>query len=189
MLEKVWRINSPPTLWGRRVQPLGKTVWNVLKKELKIGNHMILQSHSWAYIQRKQYFKKMHEPRWMAKEDVVCMLLLFRRPIVSDSCDPMDCSTPGLPVPHQLPEFAQVHVYCISDAAQPFHPLMPSFPLLSVFPSTRDFSNESSLHIRWPKYWSFSFSISPSSEYSGLISLKIDWFDFLAVQGTFRSLL
>ena len=76
--------------------------------------------------------------------------------------------------------------------------VMPSIHLIlwclfllppSVFPSIRDFSNESSIHFRWPKYWSFSFSISPSSEYSGLISLKIDWFDLLSVQGTFRSLL
>ena len=90
-------------------------------------------------------------------------------------CDPMDCSTPGLPVPHHLPEFAQVHVPCIGDAVQPSHPLMPSSPLLpSIFPSIRVFSNELSVCITWPKYWSFSFSISPASEYSGLISLKID---------------
>ena len=101
----------------------------------------------------------------------------------------MDCSTPGLPVPHHLQEFAQVHVYCISDAIQPSHPLMPSSPLPSIFPSIRDFSNESAVHIRWPKYWSVNFSMSPSNQYSGLISLKIDWFDLLAVQGTFRSLL
>ena len=101
----------------------------------------------------------------------------------------MDCSKPGLPVPHHLPKFAQVHVHCISDAVQPSHPLMPLLLLPSIFASIRDFSNELSVRIRWPKYWSFSFSISPSSEYSGLISLKIDWFDLLAVQGTFRSLL
>ena len=92
----------------------------------------------------------------------------------------------GLPVPHHLLEFAQVHVHWIGDAVQPSHPLMSSSPSASIFPSIRDFSNQSSVHIRWPKYW--SFSISPSSEYSELISLKIDWFD-LAVQGTFRSLL
>ena len=101
----------------------------------------------------------------------------------------MDYSRPGLPVLHHLLEFAQVHIHCISDAAQPSHLLMPSSPSLSIFPSTRDFSNESSFPIRLPKYWSFSLSISPSSEYSGLISFKIDWFDLFAVQGTFRSLL
>ena len=102
-------------------------------------------------------------------------------------CDPLDCSTPDHPVPHQLPEFAQVHVHCIDDAIQPSHPLMPSSP--SALSFSQDISNESSVHIKWAKYWSFSFSISPSSEYSGSSSLKIDWFDLLAVQGTFRSLL
>ena len=97
----------------------------------------------------------------------------------------MDCSTPGLPVRQYLPEFAQVDVHCIGDAIQSSHPLL----LPSILPSIRDFSNKSSVRIRWPKYWSLSFSISPSSEYSGLISLKIVWFDLLAVQGTFRSLL
>ena len=89
-----------------------------------------------------------------------------------------------------LPGFAQVHVHCIADAIQ--HLILWHSLLLmpSVFPSIRGFSSESSVHIRWPKYWRFSFSISPSGEYSGLISLKIDWFDLLAVQqGTFRSLL
>ena len=98
-------------------------------------------------------------------------------------CNPMDCSMPGLPVPHHLLEFAQVYVHCISDAIQPFHPLLP-FLLPSVFPSIRIFSNESALHIRWPKYW--SFSISPSSEYSGLISFRMYWFDLLAVQGSLQ---
>ena len=104
-------------------------------------------------------------------------------------CDPMDCSMPGLPVPHHLPEFTQVHVHCIGDAIQPSHLLKPSSP------SAIDLSQDQGLfqwvvvQIRWPKYWCFTFSISPSSEYSGLISLKINWFDLLAVQGTFRSVL
>ena len=103
-------------------------------------------------------------------------------------CEPIDCSTPGFPVYHQLPEFAQIHVHCIGDAIQPSHPLSsPSPP--SIFPSIRGFSNESALRIRWPKYWSFSFSICPSNEYSGLISFRMDWLDLLAVQGTFKSLL
>ena len=103
--------------------------------------------------------------------------------------NPMDCSTPGFPVHHQLPELIQTHVHQVSDAIQPSRPLSsPSF-LPSMFPSIRVFSNESVLHIRWPKYRSFSFSISPSKEYSGLISFRIDWFDLLAVQGTLKSLL
>ena len=106
----------------------------------------------------------------------------------SDSFQSLDCSTPGFPVHHCLLEFAQTHVHRVSDAIQPSHPLSPSPPALN--PSQiRIFSKESALWIRWPKYWSFSFSISPSSEHSELISLSIDWFDLLAVQGTLRSIL
>ena len=101
-------------------------------------------------------------------------------------CDPMDCSLPGFPVHHQLPGLVQTRVHQVGDAIQPSHPLLL---LPSIFPSIRVFSNESVLCIRWPKYWSFSFSISPSNEYSGLISFRIDWLDLLAVQGTLKSLL
>ena len=104
-------------------------------------------------------------------------------------CNPMDRSTPGLPVHHQLPEFTQTHVHRVSDAIQPSHPLSsPSPPALNLS-SIRVFSNESTLCMRWPKYWSFSFSISPSNEHSGLTSLRMDWLDLLAVQGTLKSLL
>ena len=100
-------------------------------------------------------------------------------------CNPVDCSTPGFPVHQQLPEFAQPHVHWVGDATQPPHPL--AYLLLpSIFPSIRVFANDSFLHIRWSKYW--SFSISPSKEYSGLISFRMDWFN-LAVQGTLKSLL
>ena len=104
-------------------------------------------------------------------------------------CDTMDCSTPGLPVHHQLPESTQTHVHRIGDAIQPSHPLLPFLLPPSIFPSIRDFSSESVLCIRWPKYWSFSFSISCSSEYSGLISFRMDWLDLLVVQGTLKRLL
>ena len=104
-------------------------------------------------------------------------------------CDPMDCSIPGLPVHHQFPEFTQTQVHRVGDAIQPSHPLSPLLLLPSILPSIRVFSNESALHIRWPKYWSFSFSISPSKEYSGLISFRMDWLDLLAVQGTLNSIL
>ena len=103
-------------------------------------------------------------------------------------CDPMNCSTPGPPVHHQLPEFTQTHVHRISDAIQPSHPLSSPSPPAPIPPSIRVFSNESTLHIRWPKYWSFSFSISPSNEHAGLISFRMDWLDLLAVQGTLKSL-
>ena len=102
---------------------------------------------------------------------------------------PTDCSTPGLPVHHQLPEPAQTHVHWVDDAIQPSHPLVSLLLLPSIFPSIRVFSKESVLHIRWPKDWSFSFSISPSNEYLGLISFRMDWLDVLAVQGTLKSLL
>ena len=103
-------------------------------------------------------------------------------------CDPMDCSTPGLPVHHQLLEFTQTHVQWVSDAIQPSDPLSsPSPPAFNLSHHQGFFQWVRSLH-RVPKYWSLSFSISPSNEYSGLISFRMDWFDFLAVQGTLKSL-
>ena len=104
-------------------------------------------------------------------------------------CDPMDCSTPGLPVHYKLLELSQTHVHWVGDAIQPSHPLSLLLLPPSIFPSIRVFSNESVLHIRWPKYWSFRFSISLSNEYSGLISFRMDWLDLLAVQETLKSLL
>ena len=104
-------------------------------------------------------------------------------------CDTMDCSMPGFLVHHQLPGLTQTHVYRVSDAIQPSYPLSSPLLLHSIFSSIRVFSNESVLHIRWPKYWSFSFSISPFNEYSGLISFRMDWLNLLAVQGTLKSLL
>ena len=101
----------------------------------------------------------------------------------------MDCSTPGLPVHHQLLEFTQAHVQQVGDAIQPSHPLSSPSPPTFNLPSIRVFSNEIVLCIRWPKDWSFSFSISPSNEYSGLISFRMDWLDLLADQGTLKSLL
>ena len=102
-------------------------------------------------------------------------------------CEPMGCSTLGFPVHHHLPELAQTHVPRVVDAIQPSHPLLsPSLPAFSLSYSS---SNESALCIMWPKYWSFSFGISPSNQYSGLISFMIDWFDFLAVQGMLKTLL
>ena len=99
----------------------------------------------------------------------------------------MNRSTPGLPVHHQLPKFTQTHVHRVSDAIQPSHLCCPLLRPLTP-PSIRVFSNESTLHMRWPKYWSFSFSISPSNEHPGLISFRMDCLDLLAVQGTIKSL-
>ena len=100
-------------------------------------------------------------------------------------CDFVDCNRPGLPVHPRLPEFTQTYLHWVGDAIQISHPLLL---LPSIFPSIRVFSDESVLGIRWPKYWSFNFSISPSNEYSGLISFRVVWLDLLAVQGTLKSL-
>ena len=109
--------------------------------------------------------------------------------VMPDSLWPMICSMPGHPVYHQLPEFTQTHAHWVGDTTQPSHLLSsPSSPP-SIFPSIRVFSNESFLHIRWPKCWSFSFSISSSNEYSGLISFRMNWLDLLSVQGTLKSIL
>ena len=101
-------------------------------------------------------------------------------------CDPMNRSMPGLPVHHQLPEFTQTHVHRVRDATSssvvPFSSCPQSLPASASFPMTQ-------LCMRWPKYWSFSFNISPSNEYPGLISFRIDWLDLLAVQGTLKNLL
>ena len=104
-------------------------------------------------------------------------------------CNPMNHSTPGLPVHHQLPEFTKLtSIKSVMPSNHLIH-CRPPLLLPSIFPSIRVFSNESVLHMRWPKYWSFSFNISPSSEYSGLISFRRDWLDLLAVQGTLKNLL
>ena len=117
------------------------------------------------------------------------LIIVFQFSSVTQSCptlcNPMN-RTPVLPVHHQLPEFTQTHVHRVGDATQPSHPhplLLPSIP-----PSIRVFSNESTLRIRWPKYWSLSFSISPSNEHPGLVSFRMDWLDLLAVQGTLKGL-
>ena len=106
---------------------------------------------------------------------------------MSHSLRPMDCSMPGLPVHHQLPELTQTHVHQVGDAIKPSHPLSsPSPPAFNISHHQGLFFNESVLRTKWPKYWSFNFK-SPSSEYSGLISFRINWLDLLAVQGTQES--
>ena len=101
----------------------------------------------------------------------------------------MNRSIPGLPVHHQLPEFTQTHIHWVGDAIQPSHPLSSPSPPAPNPPSIRVFSNESTVCMKWPKYWSFCFRISPSNAHPGLISFRMDWLDLLAVQGTLRSLL
>ena len=121
------------------------------------------------------------------------MLIFLQFSSVTQSCptlcNPINHSTPGLPVHHQLPEFTQTHVHWVGDAVQPSHPLLSPLLLPPIPPSIRVFSNESTLRMRWPKYWSFSFSISPSSEHPRQISFRMDWLDLLEIQGTLKSLL
>ena len=112
-------------------------------------------------------------------------IVQFTDSVTSESFNPMDWSMPGFSVHQQLPELTQTHVHRVGDAILCHLHLFPP----SVIPRIRVFSNESGLHIRWPKYRSFSYSISPSNEYSGLIFFRIDWFDLLAVQGTLKNLL
>ena len=108
------------------------------------------------------------------------LLLMIQFSSVDQSCptpcDSMNCSMPGLPVRHQLPESTQTHVHRVSDAIQPSHPLSSPSPALNLS-QHQVFSNESALRVRWPKYWSFSFNISPSNEHPGLISFRMDWLD------------
>ena len=124
----------------------------------------------------KQYFCKLLYSSSVAQS---CLTL----------CDPMNCSTPGLPVHHQLPESTQTHVHRVGDVISHLILCRPLFLLSPIPPSIRVFSNESTLRMRWPKYWSFSFNISPSKEHPGLISFRMEWLDLLAVQGTLKSLL
>ena len=104
-------------------------------------------------------------------------------------CDPMDCSMPGSTILHYLLEFAKIHVHWVDDAILPFHPLAPPSPPPALNLSQHQNLFQSALCIRWPKYWSFSFSISPSHDYLGLISFRMDWLDLLGVHGTLKSLL
>ena len=102
---------------------------------------------------------------------------------------PMDCSTTGFPILHHLPELAQTHVHWVGDAIQPSHPLSSPSPPIFNLSQHQGLPNDSAHPIRWPKYWNFSFNISPSKEHSGLISFRMYWLDLLAVQGTLKSLL
>ena len=153
-------------------------------------------SHTWGPLSLSSGSSESSEER--------CLLLFFYWSIIAlqcyvqfssvaqsclTLCNPMNHSTPGLPVHHQLPEFTQTHVHRVGDAIQPSHPLLSPFPPAPIPPSIRVFSNESTLCMRWPEYWSFSFSIIPSKGHPGMISFRMDWLDLLAVQGTLKSLL
>ena len=130
-----------------------------------------------------------HIPPSMSSQSTGLRSIQFSLSVMSNSLRYLDCSMPGFPVHHQILELAQTHVHWVSDVIQLSHPQSsPSLPALNLS-QHQGFYNESVLHIRWPKYWSFIFSISPSSDYSGPISFRMDWLDFLAVQGTLKRLL
>ena len=149
--------------WRTLVPGVAKNqTWLSNWTELKLAKVLVMYVYIYPYIYGSIYPFCCSVPK-------LCLTL----------CEPMDCSTPGLPAHHQLPEFTQTHVHWVSDAIRPSHPLLSLLLLPSVFPSIRMFSTESVLRIRWPKYWTFSFNISPFSEYSGLISFRMDWFDLL----------
>ena len=124
-------------------------------------------------FQRKQQNNKIID-KFVRKIHVLCICCCSFAKLCPAVCNSTDCSTPGCPVLHYLLGFVQTHVHCVDDAIQPSRPLLPLSPPASIFPSIRVFSNELALCIRWAKYWSFSFSISPSNEYSGLISFRVD---------------
>ena len=129
------------------------------------------------------------QPRWISKWRLLGVQFSSVAQSCPTLCDPMNHSTPGLPVHHQLPESTQTHVHRVNDAIQPSHPLSSPSPPVPNPSSIRVFSSESTLCMRWPKYWSFSFNISPSDEHPGLISFRMDWLDLLAVSGTLKRLL
>ena len=145
--------------------------WKCFPKKLSdilFPFRIVLMRNCWKLKKKKNY------------EGIIFNIVQSLSPIL---CDPMDCSTVGFPVLRYLPEFTQTHVHWVGDAIRPSHPLLPSsLPALNLSQS------QMALHIRWPNYWNFSFSITPYNEYSGLISSRIDWFDLLAVKGFLKSL-
>ena len=137
-----------------------------------------MPKHTWFLIGRNSVNWKGNQ-KWSIADCQPCWIVCCSvAKLCPTLCNYMHCSIPGSSVLHCLLEFAQIHVLWVSDAVSS-HPLLSPSPLPSVFPSIRVFSNESAFHIRWPKYWSLTFSISPSHEYSGLISFSMDWLDLL----------
>ena len=154
---------------------------------------MLLYFIQWANIKTTDYNKNLWSSIKMFVVQINTILSSIQFSSAAQSCltlcDPMNRNIPGLPVHHQLLESTQTHVHWVSDGIQPSHPLSsPSPPALNLS-QHQSLSNESALRIRWPKYWRFSFNISPSNEHPGLTSFRMDWVDFLAVQGTLKNLL
>ena len=186
----VWRAKR---FWVQLAHRYNSTLcymWQILRA----ATWSIVSYEQWglhnAFINLSSAFNSVDRDSFCTKLDILAKIPDDSVSSVTQSCpglcDPVDCSMPGFPVHHQLLEPTQTHIHHVDDAIQPSNPL---FFTPSILPRIRVFSSESVLRIRWPKYWSFSFSISPSNEYSGLIFFRIDWLDFLAVQGIVKSLL
>ena len=173
------RLKIMKTLWLQWNFSMQTLIYKNLRTYSR--NYFLLLFCSWSNLELKLYTSSNEETKVSQLSSVAQSCLTL--------CDPMDCGNPGILVHHQLPEFTQTHVHWVCDAIEPSHPLLSPFLLPSIFLSIRVFSNDSVLPIRWPKYWSFSFSISPSNEYSGPISFRMDRLDLLVVQGTPKSLL
>ena len=175
---EVWRQNS--FCWGR------SAFWSTLASTDWMRPTLIMEGnlHYSEFTGLNENFIQKHHHRNIQKSQFSLVTQLFLT-----VCDPMDSSTPGFPVYHQLLKFTQTHVHLVGDAIQASHPLLSPSPPAFNLSQHQGLCNESVLCIRWPKYWSFSFSICPSKEYSGLISFRIDWLALLAVQGSLKSLL
>ena len=176
-------------------EPLGKTYRKKEEKQMYLFSvlnffaiFLVINKLSFKTVFSQDIQMARRHIRRCSKSSIISSVQLSS---VTQSCptlsDPMNCSTPGIPDHHQLPEFTRTHVHQVGDAIQPSHPLSspsPPAPNPSQHQSLFQWVN---ICIKWPKYWSFSFSISPSSEYSGLISFRIDWFDLLTVHGTLKA--
>ena len=178
------RSVTSDSLWLCRLYPTKHVcLWNFPGKNTGVGRHSLLQRIFPVQVLNPGLLHcRQILYHWATWEVLVWPQFSSVAQSCLTLCNPMDCSTPGLPVHHQLPEFTQTHVHWVGDAIQPSHPLSsPSPPAFSLSQHQGFFSNESVLHIKWSNYWSFSFSISPSNEYLGLISYRMDWLDCLAV--------
>ena len=185
VLSHFWLFSILWTVPTRFLHP-----WDFPGKNTRVGCHLLLQgifpTQGWTHVSCIGRWILYHWATWESQNNIVqfssvaqlCMIL----------CNPMNCSMPGLPVHHQLPEFTQIHVHWVGDAIQPTHPLSPpSPPAFTLSQNEGLFKWVSSSH-QVTKYCSFSFNISPSSEHSGQIAFRMDWLDLLAVQGTLKSL-
>ena len=173
--------------WTQEMESDPITSWQIEEEKVEaVTDFIFLGSKITVDGASSHEIKRLLQLGWKAMTNLVQFPVAQLCPTL---CDPMDCSTSGLPVHHQLLELAQTNVLWVGDAIEPSHPLLsPPPPAINLFKHQGLFHWVSSLH-QWPKYCSFSFSISSSNEHSGLVSFRMEWLDLLAVQGTLKSLL